>query len=219
MDSRRDPIIRTNTSILMGEIIGGAAQAVGSIVGSRGRKREQKAAQQEFDAAKQAYQSFQFTNPYKNLENTAEDLTVNQQASNFQAQQSDQALANAQQSIVEAGGGGGDAAALVAGALQSKQNISADLAGQEQANQRARAQQAAQNQQLEAQGESALQQQQYAQQGEILDLAGSRLGAANAARQKATSDLIGGLGSVAGGIASGGLGDLGNLFGTKTETA
>lgn len=199
----------------MGEIIGGAAQAVGSIVGSRGRKREQKAAQAEFNQAKESYQNFNFQNQYAGLENTAEDLTVNQQASNFQAQQTDQALAGGLDAIVASGGGGGGAQAIANAALQSKQSISADIAGQESQNQQARAQQAARNQQLEAQGATQIQNQKYAQQGEILDLAGSRLGAANEARAKATQDLIGGIGSVAGGIASGGLGDLGNLFGKK----
>ena len=199
----------------MGEIIGGAAQAVGSIVGSRGRKREQKAAQAEFNQAKESYQNFNFQNQYAGLENTAEDLTVNQQASNFQAQQTDQALAGGLDAIVASGGGGGSAQAIANAALQSKQGISADIAGQESQNQQLRAQQAAQNQQLEAQGATQIQNQKYAQQGEILDLAGSRLGAANEARAQATQDLIGGIGSVAGGIASGGLGDLGNLFGKK----
>ena len=200
----------------MGAIIGGAAQAVGSIVGSRGRKREQRAAQQEFNQAKDAYQNFDFQNQYANLENTAEDLTVNQQASNFQAAQNDQALASVQDTIAQTGGGGGGATALANAALQAKQGASADLAGQESGNQQVRAQQAATNQQLEAQGATAIQQQKYAQKGEILDLAGDRLGAANAARQKATQDLIGGVGSIAGGIASGGLSGLGNLFGKKT---
>ncbi len=200
----------------MGEIIGGAAQAVGSIVGSRGRKREQKAAQAEFNQAKEQYQNFDFQNQYANLENTAEDLTVNQQAANFQAQQSDQGLAQGLDAIVASGGGGGGATAIANAALQAKQGASADISRQEQGNQQLRAQQAAQNQQLEARGATDVQNQKYAQQGEILDLAGDRLGAANQARQQATQDLIGGIGSVAGGIASGGLGDLGNLFGKKT---
>lgn len=190
---------------------------MGSIVGGRKRRREEQAAQAEFQANKAAYQNFQFQNPYANLENTAEDLTVNQQASNFQAQQSDQALSQGLDAIVASGGGGGSAQAIANAALQSKQNISSDLAGQESANQQLRAQQAAQNQQLEAQGADVLQQRQHQQIGEAFDLSGERLSAARAARQQATQDLIGGIGSVAGGIASGGLGDLGNLFGKKVE--
>ena len=203
----------------MGDIIGGAAQAVGSIVGSRRRKREEKAAQAEFDANKTAYQNFQFENKFANLENTAEDLTVNQQAANFQAQQSDQALAQGLDAIVASGGGGGSAQAIANAALQAKQGASADIAQQESQNQQLRAQQASTNQQLEAQGADQLQSRQHEQLGEAFDLSGDRLASARQARQQATQDLIGGIGSVAGGIASGGFGDLGNLFGTKTEVA
>ena len=199
----------------MGAIIGGAAQAVGSIVGARGRKNEQKAAQREFQSSKDSYQNFDFQNQYAGLENTAEDLTINQQATNVQAQQSDQALASVQDAVVQGGGGGGGATALANAALQAKQGISADTAGQESTNQQARARQAAQNQRLEAQGATNIQDQKYNQLGETLDLAGSRLGAANEARAKGQADLIGGIGSVVGGIASGGVGGIGNLFGKK----
>lgn len=203
----------------MGQIIGGAAQAVGSIVGSRRRKREERAAQAEFDANKQANQNFQFQNTYANLENTAEDLTVNQQAANFQGQQTDQALAQGLDAIVASGGGGGSAQAIANASLQAKQGASADISRQEQQNQQLRVSQAARNQQLEAQGADVLQSRQHEQLGEQFDLSGERLSSARAARQQATQDLLGGLGSVAGGIASGGFGDLGNLFGNKTEVA
>lgn len=199
----------------MGQIIGGASQIVGSLVGGRRRRREQRQAQAEFEQRKADYQNFQFKNPYENLENTAEDLTVNQQAANFQAQQTDQALAQGLDAITQTGGGGGGAQAIANAALQAKQGASADISRQEQQNQQLRAQQAASNQALEAQGADTLQTRQHGQLGEAFDLSGERLSAANAARQKATQDLIGGIGSVAGGIASGGFGDLGNLFGNK----
>ncbi|MDA7991472.1 MAG: hypothetical protein MPJ25_00390 [Pirellulales bacterium] len=199
----------------MGQIIGGASQIVGSLIGGRRRRREQAQAQAEFDQRKADYQNFQFKNTYENLENTAEDLTVNQQAANFQAQQTDQALAQGLDAVRATGGGGGGAQAIANAALQAKQGASADISRQEQQNQQLRAQQAASNQALEAQGADTLQTRQHQQAGEAFDLSGERLSAANAARQKATQDLIGGIGSVAGGIASGGFGDLGNLFGNK----
>lgn len=202
----------------VGAIIGGALpgliQAGASLFGGGKRRREQKAAQAQFDADQAAVRNFQFKNPYANLENTAEDLTVNQQATNVQAAQTDAALAAAQENIVASGaGGGGGAAALVAGALGAKQNIAADIAGQESANQAAAAQQAAQNQQLEAQGEQNLQQQQFSQLEGNLSQSGQRLGAANAARQQATQALVSGLGSAAGGaLGAGGAGEKGAGF-------
>ena len=111
----------------MGAIIGGAAQVAGSLIGGGKRRREEKAAQAQQQGDIDAVRNFQFTNAFKGLENTAEDLTVNQQASNFQAQQTDQALAGGLDAIVASGGGGG-AQAIANAALASKQGISADLA-------------------------------------------------------------------------------------------
>ena len=201
----------------MGAIVGGAASVVGSVIGSGKRKREERAAQAQQQGDLDAVRNFEFSNPWKNLENTAEDLTVNQQASNFQAQQTDQALAGGLDAIVASGGGGGGAQAIANAALASKQGISADLAGQEQQNQALRAQQASQNQQLSAQGEEDLQTQQYEQADSNLALSNSRLQNAQAARAQATQQLVGGIGSIAGGIAGGGLKGIGGavkgLFG------
>lgn len=139
------------------------------------------------------------------MENFAEDLTVNQQASQFQAQQTDAALAQGLDAIVAGGGGGGGAQAIAQAALQSKQNISADLARQEQSNQAARAQEAARLQTLEARGADDLQLRQYSQKQQIMGIAKGRLDAANAAREQATAGLLGGIGQMAGGLVTGGV--------------
>ena len=141
-----------------------------------------------------------FTNPFANLENTAEDLTVNQQASQFQAQQTDAALAQSMQAAIASGGAAGGAQAIAAAALQSKAGISADLAGQESRNEAMRAQQAAQNQGLEAQGEEDLQTQNYNKNQDLLRMASARKQQADAARAKATQQLMGGIGQIAGGF-------------------
>ncbi len=184
----------------------GLIQAGASLFGGRKRRREQQAAQKQFDADQAAVRNFQFTNPYKNQENTAEDLTVNQQASQFEAQQTDQSLAQGLDAIVAGGGGGGDATAIANAALQAGQAGSAKIAAQEQQNQQLRAQQAASNQRLEAQGEATLQNQQYGQAQQNFGQSGQRLSAANAARQQAKSALISGLGSAVGGAVGAGLG-------------
>ena len=135
-------------SILAGgaiKAIGGATQAITGLVNAKGLKREQREKRAEYEQQKQAMKNFQFSNPWANMENTAEDLTVNQQASQFQAQQTDGALAQGLDAIVAGGGGGGGAQAIAAAALQSKQGISANIAAQESQNQVARAQQASSN--------------------------------------------------------------------------
>ena len=189
----------------MGSIIGGAASVVGSLVGGGKRRREQREAQTQNRQDLNDVRNFQFTNAYKGLENTAEDLTVNQQASNFQAQQTDQALAQALDASVASGGGGGGATALANAALGAKQGISNQLAGQEQANAALRQQEASNLQAAEAQGEQDLQSQQYEQAGTNLELSGQRLQSANDARSAATNQLVGGLGKIVGGVATGGL--------------
>ena len=192
----------------MGSIIGGAAQVAGSVIGGRARRREEKDARAQHQGNLDRVNNFQFQNEFANLENTAEDLTVNNQAANFQAQQNDQGLAQGLDAVVASGGGGGGAQAIANAALQSKQGLSNSLAQQEQGNQQLRLQQAGQNQRLEAQGAGQLQAQQYAHAGDTLDLSNNRLNAAQDARTQATAGLTQGLGSIVGGVATGGLGEL-----------
>ncbi len=107
---------------------------------SHSRKREAASALAEQQQAKDAFDSFEMRNEFAGAENVMEDATINQQASNFQAQQTDAALAQGLDAIVAGGGGGGGAQAIAAAALQSKQGISANIAGQESANMQARLQ-------------------------------------------------------------------------------
>lgn len=183
---------------------GGLANIAGSIIGSGKRKREAKNAAAEYAAQRQALMNTEFTNPYAGLENVAEDLTINQDAAQFQAQQTDAALAQAMQAAVVSGGAAGGAQAIAQAALQSKRGISADIARQEQSNQMARVNQAAQLQQLEAQGEEDLQVANYEKNQDLLKMASARKQQADAARAKATQQLFGGIGqAITGGIAGG----------------
>jgi hypothetical protein len=180
--------------------IGGVANIAGSLIGGKARRKEAKIAAAQYEVQRQQLENTNFTNPFANLENTAEDLTVNQQASQFQAQQADAALAQGLDAIVAGGGGGGGAQAIAAAALASKQGISADLASQESRNQAMRAQQAATNQGLEAQGEEDLQTQNYNKNQDLLKMASARKQQADAAKAKATEQLMGGIGQIAGGF-------------------
>ena len=188
----------------MGQAIGGVASGITSLFGGRARRQEERAAEGDFQNRQDAYNQFQFQNNYLGLENTAEDLTVNRQAFNAQAQQTDAALAQGLDAIVATGGGGGGAQAIANAALQSKQGISNNIAQQEQQNQRARVAQAARNQQLERQGADQIQQQNFGRVEDQYSIASDRLAAARQARQQATQDAIGGLVS-AGSIVAGGL--------------
>ena len=55
----------------------GLASIAGGMIGSGARKREQKAAQGEFNRNKTRMEGADTSNLYKNQENVYEDLTVN----------------------------------------------------------------------------------------------------------------------------------------------
>jgi hypothetical protein len=87
-----------------------------------------------------------FKNPFSNMENTFEDLTVNQQQAQFQAQQGNQQRANIMQGLKGAAGSSGIAGLAQAMANQGQlqtQQISASIGMQESQNQIASAKGAA----------------------------------------------------------------------------
>ena len=92
------------------------------------------------------------------MQNTAEDLTVNTQQAEFQAQQQQQGLANTMGSLRSSAGGSGIASLAQAMAGQQSQNLqqsSASIGMQESQNAQMAAQQAARIQQMTAQESSA----------------------------------------------------------------
>lgn len=181
-------------------LIGGAAKIAGSLIGGGARRREAKAAAAQKAQDLSAFRNFQFTNEFSGMENVFEDATINQQATQFQAAETDRALANSMQAAVASGGAPGGAQAIAQAALQSKQNISADIASQESANQSRMLEQESALMEAEARTGQDLQQQRYQQTGTNLKLSSARDSAARAAKQKATGQLLSGLGSMAGGL-------------------
>ena len=192
--------------MMAAQALGGVANVVGGLIGGRARRREQRRAKAEMNAMKQQYMGLDTSNLYANLENTAEDLTVNTQAADFAAQQNQASQANMMSGMQAAAGGSGIAAlaqAMSNQAAQQNQAASASIAQQESSNQAAMAQQAASNQAMERQGAGMARQLQYEKTGTMLGMAQQRLGAANAAREAAKQSVIGGIGQVGGAVASG----------------
>jgi hypothetical protein len=186
---------------LIDSVIQGGVGIASGIIGHKQRKLEQSKAQGEFDANMARYQNQDLSNPYANMENVYEDLTVNTQAADFAAQQQAQGMANTMQSMRSAAGGSGIAAlaqALAGQQAQNAQSASADIARQEAGNQKAQAQMAGQLQSMEREGDMisrSLKREQYETE---LGMSQQRLGAANLARQEATQALVGGVGQVFG---------------------
>ena len=193
------------------EAVGGALKGIagiaGGLIGGRKRRREQAAAQRELDAAKSSFAAIDTSNPYKNVTNTFEDLTVNTQAADFAAQQQNQGLANIMGGLAGSAGGGGVAALAQSLANQqsaSAQQAAASIGAQEAQNQKLAARGEQQAQMQRAQGERLSREMQFKKSEKQMDMASQRLESAKAARAAATSSIMGGIGSIAGaGVAAG----------------
>ena len=190
---------------MVGQVISGGIDIANSIIGSKRRKAEQLQAQGLYDSSMNDFRNLDTSNPYANMENTAEDLTVNTQQADFAAQQQNQGLSNIMGSMKQAAGGSGVAALAQSLANQQSQNAqsaSASIGQQEASNQAAAAQQAGANQKMSREGDYLSQQMERGQTETELGMAQGRLGAANQARIDATQSLVSGIGQVAGGVGA-----------------
>ena len=144
------------------KLLSGAISAAGAYDWGGKRANAEKEAQGEYDKMRDKFMGLEtsnlygdVSNPYANMENTMEDLTVNQQQAQFQAQQNQQTQANVMGQMRGAAGGSGVAGLAQAmsnqGAIQAQQ-ASASIGQQESANQQAAAQQAGQLQKMDRQG-------------------------------------------------------------------
>jgi len=198
-----DPLTIGGIKMAAGAVSGtlkGISNIASSIIGSRARKIEEREARAEFEQRKSQYDSFQFTNPYANMQNTFEDMTVNQQQAQFQAQQQQQALASTMSGMQQAAGSSGIAALAQTLAQQQSTNLqqaSASIGAQEQKIQMARAQQEGVNQALAAKGAKMVEDQNFGRLSTQLEASGIRKREAEAARAAATQQLIGGITQVA----------------------
>jgi hypothetical protein len=179
----------------------GIIKSVGSLFGGGKRRREERRAAAELGRRKQAYESFQFNNPYANMQNTYEDLTVNTQAADFATQQQQQALASTLGTLQGAAGSSGIAALAQSLAQQQSANLqasSASIAQQEAAIKQAQAGEASRLQDLQAGGEMTKQEFELGRTETLLGMASERKMRATAARAQAKQDLVGGLAEAAG---------------------
>ena len=192
----------------------GLTGIAGGIIGSGKRKREEAAAQEEYDMFKTQYQELDTSNLYANLENTMEDLTVDQRAAEFQLQAQQQGQANIMDQMSGAAGGSGIAALAQAMANQQTQGAAqaaASIGQQERSNQMAQASMAGQLQSQEAQGAEQARSLEYSKTSTQLGMAQQRLGAAKQARAAATQSIMGGVGGLLGAGVEAGAADGGFL--------
>jgi len=190
---------------LLGGKMAGAAKGLvglaGGLIGGRKRAKELRAAQAELGKRQQAYESFQFQNPYANMQNTYEDLTVNTQAADFAAQQQQQALASTLGNLQGAAGSSGIAALAQSLAQQQSANLQSSAAsiGQQEAKiKQLQAGEEARLQGMEAYGEERKQQQEFRRTGSLLGLAQDAVTGLEGQKVQRQEQLLGGVGSLVG---------------------
>ena len=142
--------------------LSGAITAAGAYDWGGKRKAGIAESQEEYGSMKAKYMGLDtsnlygdVSNPYANMQNTMEDLTVNQQQSQFEAQQNQQNQANIMSNMKGAAGGSGVAGlaqAMANQGSQQAQKASASIGQQESANQKAMATEAGKLQGLDRKG-------------------------------------------------------------------
>ena len=153
----------------------------------------QKAARARVEEQKARYAQYQFQNPFEGMENPFEDLKVSTEAADFQMEQAAQQRANIMAGLRGAAGTSGIAGLAQAlanqGVIQARQ-VASDIARQEAAGQLAMAKGAMAVDQLERQGQAAVQQAESAREATILGMEYGALTGANQAQQQASQNQM-----------------------------
>ena len=188
---------------------------LGNLFAGKGNIRRLKNAEADYKTEMGAYRDMEYKNPYaKNvysgMENTMEDLTVNQQQAQFQAQQSQQSQANILDSLTSGGRfNAGNVQALANQGTLAAQQSSASIGQQESKNKMLAARESSRLQTMDRQGqlkvqsgEAALQQMNADRQATMLGMSMQQVGNAQsaiAANKAMWGAVIGGLGSAVSG--------------------
>ena len=174
---------------------GGIAKGVAGIIQTKRAAKEQKKAQEELDKNKALYASLDTSNPYMNMENTMEDLTVNQKEAEFMKQQQEQQRANILEQMRGAAGGSGIAALAQSLASQGSldaQKAAVSIGKQEAANQLAQAKEASRLQGLEREGELISRQAEFGKVSSLMGMSADEVAAARARKEAATAMTMSG---------------------------
>tara|TARA_B100001059_G_scaffold205490_1_gene215585 strand:- start:390 stop:1052 length:663 start_codon:yes stop_codon:yes gene_type:complete len=199
------PLVSAGVSLATG--IFGASRAAKA---QRKAEAEEKKKRAEMDRLKGVYANLDTSNPFLNMENTMEDLTVNQQQAQFESQQFQQSQANIMSGLRGSAGGSGIAALAQTLAQQGQLNAqrsSASIGRQESANQMAAARQAGTIQMQERRGEVKSRQMKRDQASTLLGMSQQETAAArnqaSMAEQAKWSAISGGIQGAVGSVGSG----------------
>jgi len=199
--------------IMAGVAVVGIGMGVAKMIkGSNKKKKAKKAnaaAKEAMEKDKEKYMNQDTSNPYLNMENTMEDLTVNTQAADFAAQQNETAMADTMSGMNQAAGGSGVAALAQAMANQSQianQKASISIAEQEKGNQELERKEAGKIQNLEREGEIQSRNLKAKMAGKALEMSSGEVASTAADIRGADAEIDAGMsqvGSAAGNYAGG----------------
>jgi hypothetical protein len=178
------------------------------VQGRRAAKEAKTAADEariEMDKQKEAFQQLDTSNPYLNMENTMEDLTVDQRAAEFAQQGALQSQANVMDKMRGAAGASGIAALAQSMANQGSmdaQKAATSIAEQEAANQKAERAETSRLQGLEKQGEMQKRQMEQAKIDALMGMAAGDVSSAEGLRTAAMTQQGSAMDDIAGGLTS-----------------
>ena len=172
----------------LGTIISGVSASKKARIAAKEAKEKEIAARKELQRMKNIYSGLDTSNPYLNMENKMEELTINQKQAQFQAEQFQQSQANILETMRGAAGGSGIAAVAQALAQQGQlasQKASASIGEQEALNQRMKAQEASRIQGMQRQGQLQSQQMEMQKQATLLGMSAQEAAAYHQQRMQA----------------------------------
>ena len=193
-------------------VVSGGAKAISGGVQKKKAKAAQALAQAELDAQKQAFENLDRSNPYANLENTMEDLTVNQEEAQFTAEKQAQSQANILGDLRGSAGGSGIAAlaqTLANQGSESARKSAVSIGKQEQANQMKERAEAGAIQKAERQGDIMSRNMEAEKVDTLMRMSGQDVAAERQAVAAADAKMWDGISQVGSSVSSG----LGSIHG------
>lgn len=202
------------TAVIVGGMVIGAAAGTYVAVDAAGKAGDAQDRQNTLNnAITDAENNRQdITNPYANITNPYDNMSVATKAAEFQAEQTDVALANTLDTLRASGASAGGATALAMAAAKSKKEISADLQKQEVNIQQLQARGEENLMKLKAEGEKWMFDQQEEREMTQLDRLQAQLDQERLMEAEANQAKWEAIGNIGGGIGEG-LGALGQLAG------
>ena len=183
----------------------GLGKAVSGFIKNKNQADKLKNAKQQFKKMKNLYKNLDTTNPYLNMKNVYEDMTVNQREAEFSRQQNLQSQANIMREFRGAAGGSGIAALAQSLANQGQlaaQKSAVSIGKQEQAIQAAQLKEDSRIQDKEREGEILSRQAEASKVQGLMGMAAAKVAGVQNAKQDAQEQMW----SRVGDIATGSLG-------------